>query len=349
MLEKNLKLAEVMLAAYESYKDLSDSKKRAAVNDYIGQLEVIPYLSLRDKKGVIFKVLALLEENDRSPEEVNGQMEILFTLEVINQYTNIEVESNFYEIFGDEFFDALYMTGIMTKIEEVCGRDVQKLHDMLIASVNWRDIFSLLESFGNIDMSHVDDLVKEVKTAKDSLQEDNLDLLKRIVNINQPNSENLNDLINASIVSSLDKVSDEELAKWHEKHDVFVDLDSILGEKSYETITQEITDYFANNKELGDVTKEEVQSVYDYLKSKNQDAINKLDYAIAEENRVSIEKGMTAQMIKLLSKKKTLEKRYKKEEELLKLADIVMSMDNNAIDEVSEILSRYKEDNKEEK
>ena len=143
----------------------------------------------------------------------------------------------------------------------------------LIASVNWRDIFSLLESFGNIDMSHVDDLVKEVKTAKDSLQEDNLDLLKRIVNINQPNSENLNDLINASIVSSLDKVSDEELAKWHEKHDVFVDLDSILGEKSYETITQEITDYFANNKELGDVTKEEVQSVYDYLKSKNQDAI----------------------------------------------------------------------------
>ena len=57
-------------------------------------------------------------------------------------------------------------------------------------------------------------------------------------------------------------------------------------------------------------------------------------------------------MIKLLSKKKALERKYKKEEELLRLADTIISMDSANIDDVLEVLDRYQkitEDKKEEK
>ena len=47
-------------------------------------------------------------------------------------------------------------------------------------------------------------------------------------------------------------------------------------------------------------------------------------------------------MIKLLSKKKALEKKYKKEEELLRLADTVMSMDVSEIDDIAEVLEKIK-------
>ena len=345
MLEKDLKLSQVMLAAYESAKDLGDETKRAAVNDYIGKLVVIEYLPLREKKAFLFRILNLLEENDKRPEEIVGQLEILFNLEMIQDYTNIYVEPEFYDLFGDEFLDTLEITGIKGAIEDINGRDVARLYNMLTATINWRDIFSVVDTFGQIDMAHVDELVNEVRAAKSGLTEENIDLLKRLANVNQPNAENLQDAITASIVGSLDKISEDELLKWQSKHDMIVNLDTLLGEKSYDHITKEIQDYFNNSPEYEPVDAQEIKNVYEYLKEKNQDSINKLDYQIAEENRVSIEKGMTAQMIKLLSKKKALEKRYKKEEELLKLADVVMSMDNTSIDEVSTILNQYKTDN----
>ena len=342
MLEKNLKLTDVMLVAYKSFTDPLNEELTTQVNDYISKTVVIPYLPLRDKQVAVFKLLNLIDENEKRPDEVTIHMELLFALEVINQYTNIEVEEGCYELFGDDFLDALEVTGIMVAIEAISGKDIERLHRMLDSTINWQNIFNLVEGFGNIDMSHVDQLVKEVKEAKEGLKEDNLDLLKRIADYNQPNVHNFSDMISASIINSLDKVSEEQVAKWHEKHDLLINLDNILGDKAYENISKEITEYFEQHPELGKIKEEEIQNVYDYLKEKNQDKINKIDYQIAEENRSNIQKGMSSQMIKLLSKKKALEKRYQKEEELLRLADTIMSMDTAGIDDIAEVLERVK-------
>lgn len=348
MLDKNLKLTDIMLAAYKSFTDPLNEELKAQVNDYISKITVIQYLPLREKQVSTFKLLNLIDENEKRPDEVATRMELLFTLEVINQYTNIEVESGCYELFGEDFLDALEMTGIMDAIEEISEKDIERLRHMLDSTVNWRNIFNLLEGFGNIDMSHVDQLINEVKEAKEGLKEENLDLLKKIADYNQPNVYNFTDMINASIINSLDKISEEQLAKWHENHDLLVNLDNILGEKSFENISKDILDYFEQHPELGKVEKKEIQNVYEYLKEKNQDKINKIDYQIAEENRTNIQKGMSSQMIKLLSKKKALEKRYQKEEELLRLADTIMSMDTAGIDDIAEVLEKVKGE-KEEK
>ena len=127
--------------------------------------------------------------------------------------------------------------------------------------------------------------------------------------------------------------------KWHQKQDFILDLDNILGEDAYNHIMENVSEYFA--KENTNVDEKEVRNVYEYLKEKNKEAIDKLDYSISEENKQNIERGVTAQMIKLLSQKKALEKRYQKEEELLRLADNVMSMGNNEIDEIVEVLNKY--------
>lgn len=341
MLEKNLNLADVTLVAYKSFLDPFNKELEQAVNDCISHLVVLEYLPLKEKKATIFRIINLLKENNKRPDEIHAQLEILFTLEVINNYTNINVEDNFYEFFSDDFIDALETTGIIDAIEAICGRDMDRLRYMLDSTINWRNIFSLVDGFGNIDMSHVDALVQEVRTVKESLKEENLDLLKRITDYNQPNVQNFSDMLSASLVNSLDKISDDQIAKWHEQQDLIIDLDKVLGAKSYDNITKEITEYFTQHAELGTVSDQEIQNVYEYLKEKNQNTINKLDYSIAEENRSSIEKGLSTQMIKLLSKKKALEKKYQKEEELLKLADSIMSMDSTNIDEVIEVLHKY--------
>lgn len=345
MIEKNLNLADVMLMAYKLYNNPSDKKLEDEVNNYISKMVVLSYLPLREKEVAIFRILNFIQDNERRPEEINTEVELLFTLEIINQYTNIEVEKDFYELFKEEFYDALMMTGIIEAIEDICDEDIIRLRRMLDSTINWRNIFNLIQGFESIDMSHVDQLVKEVQEAKEGLKEENLDLLKRIADYNQPNVHNFSDMISASIVNSLDKISDEQIAKWHENQDLLVNLDGILGDKSYENITNNIMEYFNKHSELGKVDEKEIESVYEYLKEKNQEVINKLDYSIAEENKVTIEKGISSQMIKLLSKKKALEKKYKKEEELLRLADTIMSMDGTNIDELLEVLNQYQKTN----
>ena len=348
MLEKTLALTDVMFAAYKSFMDPLNEKLAADVSDYIGKMVVLQYLPLRDKQVSIFRILNLLQANeDKNPEEVNTQMELLFMLEVINQYTNIEVESGFYELFNEDFYDALMATGIIEAIEDICLDDISRLRNMLESTMNWRNMFSLVDRFGDIDMTHVDALVDEVKSVKDSLKEENIDLLKRIVDYNQPNVRNFSDVISASIVNSLDKVSEEQLSQWHEKHDVFVDLDNLLGEQSYNQILNNIEEYFNQHPELGHVEEHEIKNVYDYLKEKNQNEINKIDYQITEENKKNIESGISAQMIKLLSKKKALEAKYKKEEELLRLADNIMTMDSAEIDEIAKVFKTINNDKKE--
>ena len=243
---------------------------------------------------------------------------------------------------GEDFFDALEVTGIISSIEKISGKDIERFRHMLDSTVNWKNIFNLIEGFENIDMSHVDQLVNEVKEAKQGLKEENLELLRKIANYNQPNVHNFSDMISASIINSLDKISEEQLAKWQEKHDILVDLDNILGEKSYDNISKEIQDYFAEHSELGKIEEKEIRNVYEYLKEKNQEKIDKIDYQITEENKNNIEKGISSQMIKLLSKKKILENKYKKEEELLKLADTIMTMDSTEIDDIATILEKVK-------
>ena len=342
MLEKNLKLTEVMLAAYNSFKNPQDIELSSQVKDYIGKMVVLPYLPLREKQISVFRILSLIEETEKRPDEVSSTMELLFTLEVINQYTNIEVENECYDLFGEDFLDALEMTGIMDAIQNISGRDINRLQHMVDSTINWRNIFNLVDSFGSIDMSHVDQLVNEVREARQGLKEENIDILKRIADYNQPNVHNFSDMISASIINSLDKVSEEQLAKWHEDHNLIVDLDNILGEKSYENISKEISDYFESHPELGKIEENEIKNVYEYLKNKNQEKIDKINYQIDEENKSNIAKGISSQMIKLLSKKKALEKKYKKEEELLRLADTVMSMDVSEIDDIAEVLEKIK-------
>ena len=342
MLEKNLKLTDVLLASYQFYSDPMNEELAAQVNDYISKIMVLPYLPLREKQMAIFKILNLVGEENQTPEDISAKIEILFVLEVINRYTNIEVEDGFFEVLGEDFFDALEVTGIISSIEKISEKDIERFRHMLDSTVNWKNIFNLIEGFENIDMSHVDQLVNEVKEAKQGLKEENLELLRKIANYNQPNVHNFSDMISASIVNSLDKISEEQLAKWQEKHDILVDLDNILGEKSYDNISKEIQDYFAEHSELGKIEEKEIRNVYEYLKEKNQEKIDKIDYQITEENKNSIEKGISSQMIKLLSKKKILENKYKKEEELLKLADTIMTMDSTEIDDIATILEKVK-------
>lgn len=342
MLEKNLKLTEVMITAYNSFKNPQDIELSSQVKDYIGKMMILPYLPLREKQISVFRILNLIEETERRPDEVSSTMELLFTLEVINQYTNIEVENECYELFGEDFLDALEIVGIMDAIQNVSGRDINRLQHMVDSTINWRNIFNLVDGFGSIDMSHVDQLVNEVREARQGLKEENIDILKRIADYNQPNVHNFSDMISASIINSLDKVSEDQLAKWHEDHNLIVDLDNILGEKSYENISKEISDYFESHPELGKIEENEIKNVYEYLKNKNQEKIDKINYQIDEENKSNIAKGISSQMIKLLSKKKALEKKYKKEEELLRLADTVMSMDVSEIDDIAEVLEKIK-------
>lgn len=340
MLEKKLSMAEIMMSAYKLSRNLIDEKLAAEVNNFIGQMTVVEYVPLREKKAAIFKILGLLQEEDRRPDEVMSQIELMFTLEVIDLYTNIEIEPEFYEIFVEEFLDALEITGVLDAIEDISGKDIQRFHRMLDSVLNWRHIFSLIEGFENIDMSHVDTLANEIREARAGLTEDNLNTLKRISELNRPGVDNLSDTINAYLINSLDKITPEQLEKYNENQDIIIDLDNIFGSKELDYLTSQVQNYFNEHKELGTLNSTEIIDVYEYLKNKNAQEINKIDYQINENNKNIILDGVTSEIIKLLSKKKALEKKYQKQEELLKLADSMMSMDSKNINAIDEALHK---------
>ena len=78
MLEKNLKLTDVLLASYQFYSDPMNEELAAQVNDYISKIMVLPYLPLREKQMAIFKILKLGGEENQNPEDISAKMEILF-------------------------------------------------------------------------------------------------------------------------------------------------------------------------------------------------------------------------------------------------------------------------------
>ena len=315
---------------------------RAKVNDIAGKMVILSYVPLRDKKASILRIAAYLDENGRRPDEIAAQVETLFILEIFNNYTNVSIDADFYRIFGEEFYDSLYFAGFVQAIESKCGTDIQRFRSLVFATLDWRNVFSLVDSFSMIDMSHVDALTQEVRDAKEKLSAENIQALRDMVAMNRPGVSDISDMVGASLVASLDKITDNDIAKWHENHQMVVDLDAILGEQALSRITNEIQDYFDQQGAKGTVDQKEVQSVYDYLKAKNQDEINKINYDIGEAEKASIEKGITSQMIKLLSEKKALDQKYKQQEELLKLADAILSMDQKSYDDIKQALEACK-------
>lgn len=339
-MEKTLDMAEVTLAAYELYQDPMNQELRAKVNDIVGKMVILSYVPLREKQAGVMKTAVLLEERDKRPDEIAVQVDLYFTLGVFDTYTNIKVENDFYKIFSPEFLDAILCSKIWETVEDRCSRDIQSFRGLLDSTLNWRNVYTMVEEFGNIDMTHVDALVKEVREARTSLSDENIQLLKKMVDFNRPGVENFADLVGASLMSAMDKVSDVALADWHKKQDMVIDLDAVLGENTLNHITDEIIKYF-ESEEMSEVSRQEVQDVYTYLKEKNQAEINKIDADISTETKETLEQGITSQIIKLLSKKKALDRKYQQQEELIKLADTILSMDGKAYDNIKNVLEQY--------
>lgn len=339
-MEKTLDMAEVTLAAYELYQDPMNQELRAKVNDIVGKMVILSYVPLREKQAAVVKTAILLEERDKRPDEIAMQVELFFTLGVFDTYTNIKVDTDFYKIFSPEFLDAIVHCKIWDEIMDHCKYDIQSFRQLLDSTLNWRNVYTMVEEFGSIDMAHVDALVQEVREAREALGDENVKLLKRMADFNRPGAENFADLVGASLMSTIDKVSDEALADWHKKQDMVVDLDAVLGANTLNHIEEEIVKYFKED-EASEVSKEEIQDVYAYLKNKNQAEINKIDADISVETKSTLEQGITSQMIKLLSKKKALDRKYQQQEELIKLADTILSIDGQSYDNIKNILEQY--------
>ena len=349
MLEKTLNMADITLAAYELYQDPQNENLKAKYNEYDSKIVILSYAPLREKQAGVLNIAMHLQEQQRRPDDIAVQVQLLLMLEIFNIYTNIKVDSNFYDIFNVDFYDAISACGLWNEIETHCSNDLKSFRSLLESTLNWRNVYTMVDEFSSIDMSHVDQLVQEVREAKEKLGEDNIKLLKEVAMFNRPDVDRFQDVISASLVAGLDKVSETSLSEWHKQRGTVVDLDAVLGQNTLDHIIKEVSDHFATDQSLSgvSVTQQEITDVYTYLKNKNQEEINKIDADISEENKSALEKGITSQVIKLLSKKKALDRKYKQQEELIKLADAIMSMNGQAYDDIKKVLEQYSA-NKEE-
>ena len=342
MLEKELSLAEMIVYVYNDYTRPEEEIWKNQINDFRGKMKVRAYCPMWEKQVATLGLLNKIKGQNLRPDEIAIEVEQLFTMECINLYTNIEVEEEITtEVFTPEVLDAFNLSAIYDEIWDIAGYDIERFHMMIDNSLNWSHIFDLVNSFGSFDAHKIDELINEIKEARSELSDEKLDTLKQLSTINK-RSNDFASYVDAAIVKSLEDVTPEKIVEWRNKQDIFTNLDEVLTENAKKEIFEDIQKYFDEHLELGiQVDQEEVEDVYKYLSSKNEEAINKIDIAIAEENRASIQQGVTSQMIKLLSKKNALKNRYKKEEELIRLADTVMSMDGSSIDELKEIIEQY--------
>lgn len=349
MLEKNLNFADFMVSLYNNYKHPEEEVWKKQMNEFVGKLKVRSYCPLWEKKSSLIIILTSLQENERRVDEITAQLELLFTLECIKLYTNIYIDSEIYGgLFTEEIYDAFSISPLYEAIWNNAGKDINRFYNMVYQSLSWEHVFDLVKMFSGFDAKQVDSLISEIKETRQYLSEGQLDKIKEIASMDRGITGEITDQFNAAIIKSLEDVDQEKINQWAEKQDVFAGFDKVISKNTEEQIMSDIEEYFKNNEEDLSMrpSKKDIQDVYEYLKTKNASSMNEIDFEINEESKKSIQNGITSQMIKLISKKNALKKKYAKEEELLHLADTMMTMDSNFIDELKEILNQYQKKEK---
>lgn len=178
---------EELLKACENFVQNPSSEREEVLTTFKSQLIIRNYLPLREKVVALYKILSdtvIPEGSLGSVFAVKLEVSTLFNGLLV--YTNIESPIS-YEKLTYENYDLLYQSGVVDYILQYCQQDYNKLISLIDYSLDYHHLLDLIETLKKVDTEHIDKILYEMKSMRETMDPVSLQNISDIVKYNDPN------------------------------------------------------------------------------------------------------------------------------------------------------------------
>ena len=202
---EKIKLTDI-LTAILNFKENPSEENDKVVHDYMQKLHVIPYLSI-DRKAICASIICQNVFNvERDMVKSAVYLVVAETMYGILEYcVNLENDLDSY-IVDETIYDALCDFGFVDYILSFCGKDFDRLCDLIDKMVNFSNIYKIVETAEYFRSDNIDALVKQLEAARKELTPEMLENMKSILNGQSPEWKALKESVgDMALGNALDK------------------------------------------------------------------------------------------------------------------------------------------------
>lgn len=200
-----IKLTEVLTAILEFKKNPTE-ENNAKVHEYMQKLHVIPYLSINRKIICASIITANIFNVERDAMQSAVHLTVAETMYGILEYcVNLENDLDSY-VVDETIYDAMCDFGFIDYVLSFCGKDFERLCDLIDKMINFSNIYKIVETAEYFRSDNIDALVKQLDAARKELTPEMLENMKSILNGQSPEWKALKESVgDVALGNALDK------------------------------------------------------------------------------------------------------------------------------------------------
>ena len=211
--QEKIKLTELLEACLD-FKKEPTPKNELAIKTIVNRFVIKEYLPMNEKFVQIALILNTVTSDELDPLEAETWLSIGKIVYGILAYVdNLENDLNRLSLSG-AIVDLLYEMGVIDGVLSHCEKDYLRMEKMLEETINFTNIFRIVETTSMLDSASIDNFVKEIHSFKNDLTPETLEKLKSIVNASDPAFQSLKEIL---VDQALSKAMDSKFEKLEQK------------------------------------------------------------------------------------------------------------------------------------
>lgn len=202
---ENILLSQILTAILE-FKQDPTPENDAKVHEFMAKLQVVPYLSINRKIICAATITSNVFNVKRDAIASSTHLFVAKTVYGVLEYcVNLENDLGGY-VVDETICDALYEFGFVDYILKFCGEDYKRLCEYVDSTINFANIYKIVESAEYFKSDNIDALVEEIREARKELTPEMLSDMKSIINGSAPEWKALKEtVVDEALGNALDK------------------------------------------------------------------------------------------------------------------------------------------------
>lgn len=203
---KKIKLTDLLGVCLDFTRDPS-TKNSVKLTEMSAKLECREYLPVENKRLALILILNTVKSETNDPVDLEVALYVGKIVYGLMAYV-VNLENDLMgAALQPEIVDLLFETGIAGEVLSKCEADYNRLCEMVQGSLNFSNIFKIVQVTELYDNESLDKLVEEIKNTKKEFTPEMLQNLKDIV---KESSTEFQTIKEGLIESTLDKIMDAD-------------------------------------------------------------------------------------------------------------------------------------------
>ena len=194
-MEDNKIILTDLLEACLDFKNEPTPEKEAAIKVFTDRFIIKEYIPLPEKMVQVALIMGNISSDNLDQIEAETWLIIGKVVYGILGYV-ANLENNLDKLsMSTAVVDILYEMGIIDEILEHCGKDYARLEKIIDETINFSNIFRIMETTRLFSKDNIDEFVKEIHSFKTDLTPEMLKSLESIANATAPEFEALKETL----------------------------------------------------------------------------------------------------------------------------------------------------------